>query len=380
MLRTLLITLDFPPMTGGIANYWANLGQHFDAGDFIVLAPEYDNSLEFDVKQKCLIYRKTLVAPRAWFWPKWLPMIFEAAKIIRREKIQKIIVTHVLPAGTAAYLLKMIIHVPYIVSLHGLDVALSQSSARKRWLARQIIRNAENVIVNSDFTKKMILNLNLCAENKIIVVYPCPSVVKMKILDNVRARLIENYHLQDKKIILTVGRLIERKGQDKVIQALPQILEKVPNAVYLIVGNGDYLKYLQEQIVALKLENKVLIFTDIADYELPVFYEMADVFAMPCRELENGDVEGFGIVYLEANFYGKPVVAGNSGGAVDAVENNVNGLVVDPLSLNEISGAIVSLLTDENKAREMGERGRKRVVEKFNWKEQVKKIVEILNE
>ncbi|MFH0780248.1 MAG: glycosyltransferase family 4 protein [Parcubacteria group bacterium] len=379
MLRTLLITLDFPPRTGGIANYWANLGRHFDAGDFIVLAPEYDNSLEFDVNQKYLIYRKELVAPQAWFWPKWLPMIFEAAKIIRRDKIQKIIVTHVLPAGTAAYLLKMILHVPYIVSLHGLDVALSQSSWRKRWLTRQILNSAENIIANSDFTKKMILNLNLCAENKIIVVFPCPSVVGTKIPDNIKTRLIENYNLRDKKIILTVGRLIERKGQDKVIQSMSQILEREPNAIYVIVGNGDYLKYLQEQIVALKLEKNVFIFTDIADYELPVFYEMADVFAMPCRELENGDVEGFGIVYLEANFYGKPVVAGNSGGAVDAVENNVNGLVVDPLSLNEIGGAVIKLLSDKKYAIEMGERGRQRVLDKFNWGEQAKKIMEILD-
>ena len=100
---------------------------------------------------------------------------------------------------------------------------------------------------------------------------------------------------------------------------------------------------------------------------------------MPCRELNNGDIEGFGIVFLEAGMYEKPVIGGRSGGAVEAVEQGVNGLLVDPNSINEIAQALISLLTNKDKAQSLGEKGRKRVFDKFNWREQSKKIIKIIN-
>jgi len=298
---------------------------------------------------------------------------------VRREKIKKIIVGHILPTGTVALVLKKLLRVQYIVSIHGLDINLTQASSRKRRLAKLIVRNAEKIIANSNYTKQALINACGCDATKVEIVYPCPNISYEPQEEKIVASIRDKYNLQNKKVILTVSRLVERKGHDKVIQALPKVLEKIPNAVYLIVGAGANLKYLKELVALLKLEDHVLFFTDIADTELPGFYQLADVFIMPSRKLAGGDIEGFGIVYLEANGFGKPVIAGRSGGAVEAVEDNVNGLVVDPESIIEIADALIKILSDEALSKRLGEAGKIRIAKKFNWFEQAKRLIALLS-
>lgn len=374
MKRTMLVTLDFPPMVGGVASYWANLSRLMPSDNFFVLAEESDSSLDLDVNQSFLIYRRSLLSHRRWLWPKWLPLFWEMFRLARHLRIQKFIVAHVLPTGTAALILKKILRLPYVVSIHGLDIAWAQKNQRKKWLAKLIFRNAEAVIVNSDFTRRELYRLGAVAADKVHLVYPCPNVSAATATVS-RVEFLKKYNLENKKFILTVGRLIERKGQEKVIEALPRVLSAAPDAVYLIVGQGPKLGELREKVKERKLDRQVKFFSDILDSELPAFYQNAALFVMPSRQLENGDVEGFGIVYLEANFYGLPVIAGRSGGAAEAVEQGVNGLLVDPANVNDIAQAIISLLTNENRARELGERGRRRVMERFTWPEQARKLM-----
>lgn len=377
MKRTMLVTLDFPPMVGGVASYWSNLGRLMPSDGFCVLAEESDSSLDFDVNQSYLIYRQNLISRRRWLWPKWLPLLWAMFRLARMKKIQKFIVAHVLPTGTAALILKKILRVPYVVSIHGLDVAWAHRNKRKSWLAKLIFKNAESVIVNSDFTRQRLQSLCQVAPGKIHLVYPCPNI-NVAPLITPRAEFLKKYNLENKKFILTVGRLIERKGQDKVIDALPRVMRAAPDAVYLIVGRGPKLAELRAKVTELKLERQVRFFTDILDAELPAFYQNAELFIMPSRQLDDGDVEGFGIVYLEANYYGLPVIAGRSGGAAEAVEQGVSGLLVDPLSVNDIAQAIMSLLTNPARAREFGERGRRRVMERFTWAEQARGLIKAL--
>jgi len=385
MKRTMLVTLDFPPMVGGVASYWANLGRLMPSDRFFVLAEESDSSLDFDVNQSYLIYRQNLISRRRWLWPKWLPLLLAMWRLARMKKIQKFIVAHVLPTGTAALILKKIRRIPYVVSIHGLDVAWAQRNKRKKWLTRLIFKNAESVIVNSDFTRQRLQSLCHVAPGKIHLVYPCPNINVASAATRPggpaimpRAEFLKKYNLENRKYILTVGRLIERKGQDKVIEALPRVMRAVSDITYLIVGRGPKLAELQARVKDLKLERQVKFFTDILDSELPAFYQNAELFIMPSRQLADGDVEGFGIVYLEANYYGLPVIGGRSGGAAEAVEQGVNGLLVDPLSVNDIAQAIMSLLTNPVRAREFGERGRRRVMERFTWAQQVKELVKAI--
>ena len=118
MKKTLLVTIDFPPKFGGVANYWAKLAKHMPSKDFVVLAPDFDNALDFDMKQGYLIYRKRLLSQKVWIWPKWLPILIETWRLIKMEDIKKIIVTHVLPVGTVALFIKKMLNIPYVVSLH----------------------------------------------------------------------------------------------------------------------------------------------------------------------------------------------------------------------------------------------------------------------
>ena len=220
MKKTLLATIDFPPQFGGVANYWANLIRFLDKERIVVLAPEYDNSLDFDIEQNYLVYRQNLISKKTWLWPKWLPLILEMYRVVRSEKNQKIIVTQVLPVGTAAYLIKRILGVPYVVSLHGLELALSKQDTWKRWLVKKTLQSADHLIVNSEFTRTLLINFDERVLNKTIVVYPCPNV-NFEFRDDEKVKaFLEKNNLVNKKIILTIGRLIERKGQDMVIDPM----------------------------------------------------------------------------------------------------------------------------------------------------------------
>lgn len=378
MKRTLLATIDFPPMTGGVANYWANLCCELPNDSLVVLAPEGHNTIDFDVKQEYLIYRHEFISKKKWFWPKWLPLFLSIRRLITNEKIEFLIAAHILPIGTIAYISKRLFNLPYGISVHGLDLTLTQISPRKKWITRHILDSADWVITNSQFTKNLLKKYYPDIKAKIEIVYPCPNINLVPVPVVIKKNLINNNNLQNKKVILTVGRLIERKGQDMVLKAMPLVLKSVPDTKYIIVGNGPEKEKLEHLINQLGLQGCVVLYEKVGDYELPAFYDLADVFIMPCRELPSGDIEGFGIVFLEAGNYKKPVIAGRSGGAVEAVEHNLNGLLVNAQNENEIAQAIVSLLKNPDKARIFGEQGYKRVQKKFNWSEQARVLINLL--
>jgi phosphatidylinositol alpha-1,6-mannosyltransferase len=171
------------------------------------------------------------------------------------------------------------------------------------------------------------------------------------------AVLTDRHGLSGKKIILTIGRIVPRKGLDTVVRALPRILKQVPNAHYLIVGSGEYqpaLKYLADKT---GVADRVIFAGRVTESELVDYYRLCDVFAMPNRDMPGGDTEGFGLVFLEANACGKPVVGGRAGGAVEAVIDGENGLLVDGWSIQDVADAITRLLTDTKLYQHLAERG-----------------------
>ena len=174
--------------------------------------------------------------------------------------------------------------------------------------------------------------------------------------------------LQDKKIIISVGRLVHRKGQDNLIQAMPAVMKKIPNAHLLLVGEGPYRKHLEKLVTKSSLEQNVTFAGRIMYDRLPSYLSAADLFAMPSRSRFFGlEVEGLGIVYLEASACGIPVVAGNSGGAPDAVLEGVTGLCVDGTNIEQITAAIVEICSDAERASHMGAAGRNWIVDQWRW-------------
>lgn len=370
MKKTLLVTIDFPPNMGGVANYYENICRLLPSDKIVVLTNKVDDSEEFDQKQSYKIYRRDLFFKI--LWPSWLKMSWQIRKIIKQENIEMIYVGQILPVGEAALFCKL----PFVVFAHGMDITIPQKNKRKKYLLKKIIRKSYKLVANSNFTKKELVKLG-AKDEKVIIVHPCPDRTLLDKLDEkIVEQLRQKYNLNNKKIILSVGRLVKRKGFDRIIESLPKVLKQIDNLVYVIVGEGlerDNLKSLVE-----KLNFKNVIFTgQVSQKELGGFYSLCDVFIMTPKQLANGDVEGFGMVYLEANMFGKPVIAVDSGGVGDAVADNINGILLKSDSIANISQIIIKLITNDNLRNTLGWQGKERVNDKFIWKKQVERLFEI---
>jgi len=359
-MKTLLFTLEYPPFKGGVANYYGQLVKYWPESDNIFILHNNDGEL----------------INRSWPFLKWLPALAALKGAVKNNNVNHIVVGQILPLGIAAWLYAKFYKIKYSVILHGLDFSLALKAKRKRIAVRLILGRAHKIIINNHYTASLVKDfLSPEAANKIIVVNP--GVEKKNIGQSLGGRLREKSDLKNKIILLSVGRLVKRKGFDKVIEALPEILKQAPNLIYVIVGNGAELKNLKFKILDLKLNDFVKVIAGAGDDERDAWYQACDIFIMPSRNI-NGDYEGFGIVYLEANLAGKPVIAGRGGGVGDAVENGLNGLTVDPKNVEEIAGAVIRLATDEELRRKLGERGRERAIREFNWPKQIKKIYQTI--
>ncbi|MGA1823951.1 MAG: glycosyltransferase family 4 protein [bacterium] len=366
-MNVLLVTNDFPPIMGGISNYYYNLSRHYSAGKIFVLTGHVDNIEAFDNEQAFPIYRKK-VPLNPGIIPRLIQMglfFTYALPIIKRENIQVIICGH-LNLAPIAFLLEKIAGVPYCIILFGGELKKYMRFRLIKKVFLYLLRKARLIVTISEFSKT-----HYTKQGAVIARYclvpPAPTMewLDLKIDPTF---LYDKYGLHECKIILTIGRLVERKGHDMVIKALPKVVQQVPNVRYLIVGKGPYEEHLRKIAERHKVLDNV-IFTGFVDSGLvPAFYQICSVFIMPSREIEERDgVEGFGIVYLEANSFGKPVIGGKSGGVSDAVKDGVTGLLVDPLSINEIADALIRLLTDKDYASLLGRNGKERIEKELNW-------------
>jgi len=340
-MKIVLYTMEYPPQKGGVANYYAGL------------IKAMGKSREVAVK--------VLPATSRW-WNVMINIILHKANIVW--------VGQILPIGTVAWICHKIFKTKYIVSLHGMDINLAQQN--KSNLTARILKGAGLITVNSEYTKKQINNY-LDLESKIEIVYPCPNIDYVHDEELV-ARVKQAYGLAEKRILLSVGRLVERKGMQNVIQLMPELILKYPNLIYIIIGAGDNLPELQRLIQTKKLEEHVKVLTGVGNQELTAFYYLADIFIMPT--IDDGiDVEGFGIVYLEAGVYAKPVIATPVGGASEAVIDNETGLLVEK---NNLSVAIEKLLEDHGLATKFGANAQQLIKSKYSYTIQVKKILQRL--
>ncbi|HQB50673.1 MAG TPA: glycosyltransferase family 4 protein [bacterium] len=359
-MRYLLVTAEYPPFRGGVAHYYGNLVKAWPEGDSIVVL---DNS------------QAKLIAPTGR-WP-WLRSFVNVWRIVKQSRADFLLIGQILPLGTVAWLLSYFTK-PYAVFIHGMDWTMALGSPRKAWLTKRIINRAKTVIAANSYVAELIVKTCPQAKDKIVVINPgLASVQKPEVPEALTKELVEKYQLDGKTIILTVGRLVERKGVDKTIEALVQILPQNPEVHYVVVGDGPYLAACQELVQSLQLEQQVVFIPDADDKERAAWYQLADIFIMPSRQIGN-DFEGFGIVYLEAGQAGKPVIAGRSGGVADAVADNLNGLMVNPESVTEIALALKRLIAEPKLRTELGQNGQARLVN-FLWPEQARRLVQFIN-
>ncbi len=372
MSRILLITNDFPPIVSGISTVFYNILKHIKDKDFVVIAPMTEGYKSFDLDLPFPVIRHRIPLSEGGFG-KILKTLKSCVVLIYytlRFHIGMIHCGQVLSNGLGGLLCKRLFSIPYVIWVYGSETVRLGRNRLMRALMRSILDGADRVIVNSDFTMDEFLRFGV-ERRKLFKINPGVDTHLFRPMDRDEG-LVERYGLDGKKVILTVSRLDERKGHDMVIRALPEVIEAVPEVVYLIVGRGREERRLRELVSSLGLEDRVVFAGYVPDEELPLYYNICDLFVLPNRITEGsmlrGDYEGFGIVFLEASACCKPVVGGNTGGAGDAVLHERTGLLIDPLSMEEISSAIIELLMNRERAEEMGRLGRERAVREFDWR------------
>jgi len=330
---------------------------------------------DFDSLQNYSIVR---IEPSSGAGRSSLMMGVEAFRIIVREKIDRILCGVAYASAIIAYLVTRLLRVPFAVYSHGEDVTCVKGSRKKAVLLSRALRAATVVMTNSNFSLREVRALGVREEKSTwlppgIDIAPYTGCKKEDVED-LRKRL----QIPDGPLLLTVARLAPRKGQDTVIRSLPKIHKQFPDLHYLIVGGGD-----QAVLKALASETGVsdsVIFVDwVSDSDLPLLYHLCDIYVMVSRwDSETGEVEGFGMVYLEAGACEKPSIAGSAGGCGDAVENNVTGFVVDPESPEEVSEAVVKILSSSPLQQSMGKAGRERVERLFTKQTLLPRIERLL--
>ena len=362
---TLFITNDFGPRAGGIETFVHGLVERLPKGSVIVYTSAQVNSAEFDSKWlrdygvEVIRDRSKILLPT--------PRVIKACKqLIESRKLTKVAFGAAAPLGVMARAMRRAGAQKIVALTHGHEVwwaKVPPFSFALRFMSRHI----DAITYLGEYTKGEISKALSQAEiSKLVQIAPGIDVEHFVPTDS--SKLRAELGLADKSVIISVGRLVHRKGQDKLIAALPAIKVAVPNVHLVLVGVGPHQDYLEKLALKLNVSDCITFIGRINYAELPKYICIGDIFAMPSRSRFFGlEVEGLGIVYLEASSCGLPVVGGKSGGAPDAVLIGETGLVVDGTKPAEIAEACIELLNNPELCVLMGAAGRAWIIENWRW-------------
>ena len=366
---------DFPPFPGGISQWAYGITNAFlEAGHSVTVYTRAKAIGDSKIHHKC---RYTVIKMYGHDFNKFR-MIYSSyytIKIFLSGKFDIFIAGTWNLAFMAVFLSKFF-SMKTVVVAHGWEVTREIKGIKFREL-QYVFNNSTTNIAVSHFTRQhIIVKLNI-SEDRIKVL---PNGVDLKRFHKINdfQDIQKRWQLDGKKIVLTLARIVERKGHDIVIKAMPKVISKVPGAIYMIAGNGSnkIITDLHRLIHQLKLEDHVIFIGYVNDEDLIKYYNLCDVYIMVSRVLEDeGDIEGFGISYLEANACEKPVIGGNSGGIPDAIVDGKTGFLVNPYDENEVADTIIMLLTNPDLAQEIGKTGFHRIKQELTWQRIVEKLL-----
>ena len=359
--KNLFISDIFPPDVGGSSNMFAGRLSFYSPENLCVLTSVKAKSAQFDTAQQYTIVRKKF-RKKGISGFEWLTTVFDmffaAVPILLTRRIDCIECARPFPEGVAGVALSFLFRKKLVVNYHGEELSVLGQYRIEKKVLQIVIRYANLNLVNSQFTKSLLLKIG--QSKNISVVNPGFDEMYLKNETQVLPEHLKKYFTSS-PVILTVGRLQKRKGQDSVIKALPLLIKKHPSLHYLIVGSkqgGDpgFTEELYSLIQLHNLEKNVSIVGEVDQTELPLFFRNSDIFIMANRN-ENNDREGFGIVFLEAGYCRMPVIGGNDGGPAEAIVDGETGFVVDGCSVDDIAEKIDKLLSDASLRDVMGEKG-----------------------
>ena len=322
--RTLLLTDRYLPEVGGSIVWFSNVYRRYPPGTVWIVTKKNPGADEVD--RRFLGIRTLRLGLRRYRFlrPESLMMLAKllvaAVWTIRRYSIQIVHAGKLHPEGLVARIAARVTHIPYVVYAHGEELTVVVNNPNYApWLGRlrSVYNDSAAVIANSDYTRAELLRFGIEAEK---IVRISPGVDSALFKPGIAcAEIAARYSLEGKMVLVSIGRLQKRKGHDHVLRALPKVLKRIPHLAYLIVSSGEEEEFLKSLSKELGLEKVVRFVGEVPFESLSEYYNTADIFIMANRTLPNGDVEGFGIVFLEANACGKPVIAGDSGGTADPV-------------------------------------------------------------
>ena len=374
MRRTLLVTNDFPPRRGGIQSYLHTFARLLPPEDLVVYAPRWrgDTHVRFDAEQPFEVVRHptTLMLPT--------PLVARrAARLVRERGCETVWFGAAAPLAVLGPHLRRAGASRVVASTHGHEVGWSMLPAARQTL-RRIGSTTDVVTYVSRYTRGRFASA-FGADAALEHVPPGVDSTVFRPDDAARADLRARYGLGDRPTVLCLSRLVPRKGQDVLIRALAGIREQIDGAVLVIVGGGPYGDTLRRLATACGVAEHVVFTGSVPADELAAHHTIADVFAMPCRTRGAGlDVEGLGIVFLEASATGVPVVAGRSGGAPETVIEGVTGTTVDGTDVEDVTRSVVGVLQDRDHAAAMGAAGREFVTTEWRWDDLAARLAHLL--
>ncbi len=350
MPKTRLYTTDYAPSRGGVARYLGNLAGYFS------------DSMEV-----------TVLDPSTRWWQALRRFLKDRRLLPTLSVGSSVIVSHLLPIGTAALAFKWMTGTPYVVIAHGMDVGLARTRWLKRIVAGMVLRGAKAVVANSKALEREVRKE--FGVERTVVVYPTISKHvspphREEGAGVVVARVVR---------LLTVARLVPRKGHLRVLDALEMVESFHPELSihYTIVGDGPEYEEIVRSITAFGLADIVTIVRDATDAQLDDYYSSADLFVMPVIA-DSVDREGFGMVYLEAALHGIPSIATDMPGVDEAVLDRKTGILVKDGDIAALAFAVYRLATNEGERRRLGEAARTRAIEEFSAERQFEKLRQYL--
>ncbi|MGZ4199220.1 MAG: glycosyltransferase family 4 protein [Thermoleophilia bacterium] len=354
--RSLFVTNDFPPRVGGAQTYYWNMIQTLDPGDVVIVAPAHREAAAFDATHPYTVIRtpKTQIVPVSS-----IERLCE--QLIREHDLELLQLGHPLPAGLLGPWLRRTARVPYVVFLGGAEITGPGAVPGVARLLKWVLAEASLLFTVSRYTAEQAVRLSggLARAEVLRPALEVGRYASTQAGEAVAARAALG--LDSTPLIVCVGRLVARKGQDMLIAALADLDGGFPDVKLALVGGGRLADELRRQAAAAGVADRVHLPGEVSDDELRLWLQAADIFAAPSRTRLRGlEVEGFGIVYAEAALTGLPVVAGRSGGAPEAVVEGETGFVVDAHTPDELSAALRRLLSMSSEERQqMGAAGRR---------------------
>jgi phosphatidylinositol alpha-1,6-mannosyltransferase len=361
--RTLIVTNDFPPRKGGIQSFVHALATRLPAGAVIVYAPRWQGAEDFDAAQPFPVVRH----PTSLMLP--VPGVARrAARIVREQEVDTVLFGAAAPLGLLAPSMRRAGATRTVALTHGHEAGWAALPGA-RTLLRRIGDETDTLTYLGDYVRARLARaLSPEAAGRMVRLAPGVDVTEFRPGAGGQA-IRERLGLGgDTPVVVCVSRMVPRKGQDTLIRAWPKVRAEIPDAILVLVGGGPYRPRLERLASQLGVASQVVFTGPVPSADLPGYYDAGNVFAMPCRTRRGGlDVEGLGIVYLEASATGLPVIGGDSGGAPDAILDGETGHVVPGGDAAAVAARATELLGDPARAKAMGEKGLAWVDREWRW-------------